>query len=391
MSQVTNNNFSNSNPHLPQMKSIWIDEDQEAEKLYSLQAQQLLSSGSDEELNITMINSDKPKLPNKNKINLRPLLNTSNNQLNNGKYPKNLQSKTLNNKKSFLNLFRSNSDSLKKNRSISAPFDFHHISHAGGKADSDNESIDIPSTKLRIVNQTPLIDDPKSTEVDDAKPNVNDEVDSSIQLSRETIAMSKAFVTEEPTTDNDRPLSSSSSTYSSLHSRYERYMSLSTAATTFLERTPSFNKLKRGSLLQNKNQHIQQSQQKQLYVKQHNHSISSSSVGSIDFLKNYDFPTLMENEEQTDDLKPLASVSNINTTNPSSIFSKSELPSKKLQNTNKPISPKSNRTRSDSTSASLTTPELEKFLFCESNQEISVDDILRYYKSSDVMDNVSYL
>lgn len=371
------------------MKSIWIDEDQEAEKLYSLQAQQLLSSESDEELNITMINSDKPKLYNKNKINLRPLLNNSNSQLNNGKYQQSSQKKTLNSKKSFLNLFRNNSDASKKNRSISAPFDFHHISHAGGKGDTDNKSIDIPSTKLRIVNKTPVINDldrPISTGDFEQENATN----SNLQLSKDNISMNKAFVTEEPISTNGRPLSSSSSTYSSLHSRHERYMSLSTAATTFLERTPSFNKLKRGSvLMQNK----QQQQQKHLFIKQHNHSSSTSSMGSIDFLKNYNFPTLMENE-QIENFKPFPNInSNSSSNNASKIYlnaDNSHNNSKKLFNSNISISSKSNRSRSNSTTPSLSTPELEEFLFSDSNEGISVDDILRYYNTDENIDS-SYL
>lgn len=63
------------NQQLPQMKSIWIDEDQEAEKLYSLQAQQLMGG---DEFNITMVNSDKPALNNKKQIDLRPLTKKSN-------------------------------------------------------------------------------------------------------------------------------------------------------------------------------------------------------------------------------------------------------------------------------------------------------------------------
>ena len=59
--------------NVPQIKSIWLDEDDETEKLYGLQAHQLLDSDDDDELGVVMINSDKPVLSNRKNINLPPL------------------------------------------------------------------------------------------------------------------------------------------------------------------------------------------------------------------------------------------------------------------------------------------------------------------------------
>lgn len=58
------------NQMLPQIKSIWIDEDQEAEKLYGMAGQTLLLDESDmesdnEEFDVTVLNSDKPVLNHK--------------------------------------------------------------------------------------------------------------------------------------------------------------------------------------------------------------------------------------------------------------------------------------------------------------------------------------
>lgn len=61
------------NQMLPQIKSIWIDEDQEAEKLYGMAGQTLLLDESDmesdnEEFDVTVLNSDKPVLNHKKKL-----------------------------------------------------------------------------------------------------------------------------------------------------------------------------------------------------------------------------------------------------------------------------------------------------------------------------------
>ena len=62
--------------NLPRMKSIWLDEDQEIEKLYSIQAEQFMNSGDHvDAMNITLLNSDVPKLENTENILLLPTKN----------------------------------------------------------------------------------------------------------------------------------------------------------------------------------------------------------------------------------------------------------------------------------------------------------------------------
>ena len=73
MTSASITNTGNETMNLPQMRSIWLDEDEEAEKLYGLQAQQFMGSDDEENLGITFINSDKPVLSNKKNIELPPL------------------------------------------------------------------------------------------------------------------------------------------------------------------------------------------------------------------------------------------------------------------------------------------------------------------------------
>ncbi|KOG99124.1 Gic1p [Saccharomyces eubayanus] len=136
---------------LPQMRSIWIDEDQEMEKLYGFQVRQRFMNGpstdseedTDEDLGIVLVDSEKLALPNKNNIKLPPLPNymTINSNINsNHKF-------LTNKKRNFLGMFkRKDLLSIKphgptkttKQSSISAPFGFHHISHANGKKEDNN-------------------------------------------------------------------------------------------------------------------------------------------------------------------------------------------------------------------------------------------------------------
>lgn len=133
------------------MRSIWIDEDQEMEKLYGFQVRQRFMNGpgtdseedTDEDLGIVLVDSEKLALPNKNNIKLPPLPNymTINSNINsNHKF-------LTNKKRNFLGMFkRKDLLSIKphgptkttKQSSISAPFGFHHISHANGKKEDNN-------------------------------------------------------------------------------------------------------------------------------------------------------------------------------------------------------------------------------------------------------------
>lgn len=95
---------------LPQMKSIWIDEDQEMEKLYGFQVRQRFMNGpstdsdedADEDLGIVLVDSEKLALPNKNNIKLPPLPNymTINPNINSN------HKSLTNKKKNFLGMFK---------------------------------------------------------------------------------------------------------------------------------------------------------------------------------------------------------------------------------------------------------------------------------------------
>lgn len=402
------------NQQLPQMKSIWIDEDQEAEKLYSLQAQQLMG---DDELNITLVNSDKPALNNKKQIDLRPLVKKSNSpQLYNkehkfsGKSSTSAQVQEVSNKvsykKSIMNLFKNgnvSSYSRKKKqqnnvRIISGPFDFQHISHAGGKQEPTNES------SQRTVN------------VDKVDPRCSENKRKDSESMKDSISLNKAFVTKTL-----RPDSEVSSIYAnSMKSNecHDRIMSVSSTATTFLERTPSFHRIKH---LSNHNNKIFSAQKPQFTTNERPNS-SGSNI-SINFLKNYNFPTLLEDEQVQDFnqivmlkeeeegqkrgkeginnvLQPptISLSSSYSTTTSSSSFpSTTDLPMKghcnnrsisttisNSSSTYSSIKPKSMHKRTSSVPGSLSTPDLEQFLFSDVafKDRISVDDILRYYNTN---------
>lgn len=355
------------NQQLPQMKSIWIDEDQEAEKLYSLQAQQLMGG---DEFNITMVNSDKPALNNKKQIDLRPLTKKSNSPKLYSKKkqpkPQPIPQQKIKSKKSILNLFRSNVGPEKKqyerntSRIISGPYDFHHISHAGGRDDVEEEEEEEPGKQ----------EEEQMPDQDNSR--------------KDSLSLNKAFVTETL-----RPESTGSSLYANSmksESQHERIMSMSTTATTFLERTPSFNKIKR---LSNNKLLSSSAQRNNLSTTERPDSMGSNL--SINFLKNYSFPTLLEDEQVKDfhELEQDSTVTDLSlkhTKNQSitSSFSVSSSTYSSIKPTGTTVKPQSTHTRNSSAPGSLTTPELEQFLFSDSafKDRISVDDILRYYHTT---------
>lgn len=355
------------NQQLPQMKSIWIDEDQEAEKLYSLQAQQLMGG---DEFNITMVNSDKPALNNKKQIDLRPLTKKSNSPKLYSKKkqstPQPVQQNKVKSKKSILNLFRSNVGVADKkqhernaSRVISGPYDFQHISHAGGKDDDEEEEEEEENDQEQVL-----------------LPN---------NTTKDSISLNKAFTTL-------RPDSSGSSLYANSmrsENQHDRIMSMSTTATTFLERTPSFNKIKRLS----GNKLLSSSAQRNHLTTTERPDSMGSNL-SINFLKNYSFPTLLEDEqvkdfhelEQPTQSEQGSTVTNLSMkhTKNQSITSSLSVSSSTYSSIKPTIKTQKTHTRNSSTPGSLTTPELEQFLFSDSafKDRISVDDILRYYHTT---------
>ncbi|CCK68894.1 Gic1p KNAG_0B04600 [Huiozyma naganishii CBS 8797] len=367
------------NQQLPQIKSIWIDEDEEAEKLYGLQTQQFMGSDSDEELNITMVNSKKLALDNKKKIALPPLASATNLQRNSNvksthyDMSSGSSSRGKPSKKSLLKFFKGNSSesSGKKQRSISAPFNFHHISHAGGKAEVIN---DIPTFKdARKMQEAPQ--EQSQTEASTISRN-------SSRKSKEVISLSKAFVTESPY----YPTSSTSSVYSSMHSNHDRIMSISTSATTCMERTPSFSTNRPASPL-NKPYFIQK------------HDSYDSTELSADFLKQYSFPTLLEDEpvedfRKHDEGKEKIEALKIRNTDSEKFDKLLATVGKDIHERPQSISSKTQSPEKGSIERrSFSTPELEQYLFANgsSKEKITVEDILRYYNPSNSEHSSPYI
>lgn len=351
--------------NLPQMKSIWLDEDEEAEKLYGLQAQQFMGQDDEDELlSIMMVNSDKPILSNKKNIDLPPLtksiksMNFSTGQM--------LSSsrKKLTKKKGFLGLFKTkDSQTGKKSTQISTPFGFQHISHADAKTGFES----------------------------DEEHGVNDEEKSS-SIGHQQRPLSKAFVTQriplngevsENAEERKRVSNSvrmsmqgSISTTSSKYSRFSvstgRIVSSSTMATSILNETSSPSRL---ALLNN---------MEKVYLKNRQKRESDNSDVSLDFLKNYDFPTLVEH-------KPTICFTPELDTTTEKIFTYS-IPETTSTASLEPedvasiaLGTRLNRANSDS--QLLTTPEMENKWFNEETPVTrrSVDDVLLcYHQASDI-------
>lgn len=155
--------------NLPQINSIWIDEDQDCEKLYGLQ-REIYMSDENEELRIMMLNSAIPILPHRNNIDLplvlgsEPLTPETEHSFSpirqRSESPCQMTPKKSGRfKESLINsrlyrLIKDTRDSkLTRSRSlnsISSPFDFQHISHA-----NRNESPE-PTTPTKSPYQTSI-------------------------------------------------------------------------------------------------------------------------------------------------------------------------------------------------------------------------------------------
>ncbi|SCV02828.1 LAMI_0H03312g1_1 [Lachancea mirantina] len=257
-------------PQLPQMKSIWIDEDQEAEKLYGTHAHTLLNSDDEDQLDFILINSNRPVLSNKKKIELPPLLpaayksKTKNSGL---KQTANVQAKNSK-KNAFLKLFKSKDfRSESSGPKISVPFDFQHISHAD----------------MRVT-------------CEEAPPH------DALRKEEPVVTLNKAFVTESlpaavPNQDRTksvaskydlvrRSLSVSSSQYSSSSGRI---LSTSTMATQVVEEhIKGPRRLSEKQKVQLRVGQGQGQSQRQEYENSDRNSVSA------EFLKEYQFPTVLE-------------------------------------------------------------------------------------------------
>ncbi|CCD24485.1 Gic1p NDAI_0D01710 [Naumovozyma dairenensis CBS 421] len=352
----------NNQMELPQMKSIWLDEDEEVEKLYGgLQAQKFLADENDEDnLDIMVLNSDKPVLDNKRfkNIPINPQFNITNTITTTSTSSGNSKKKQ---KKKLFQLFgKSNNNNTQSNntislKSISSPFAFQHISHAGEKSETKN----LRSKSNTSNNNMTIQEEPQQVQI-------------------HNLPIFQQNLTVPPRPISTSTATTSSSMYSNNTIATGRILSMSTMATTFLEKTPSSNKL---------NHYSQQLNNMPMDPNHHSRNKSDTSDMSIDFLKNYSFPTLLED-------KPIVNFEP----------SKEELEDRTNNNNNKNnnnnIAPNSSLNRKSATMKNIrisssphllvSTPELEDKLFTESdirsiknhNRRISVDDILRYYNQS---------
>lgn len=314
---------------LPQMKSIWLDEDEEAEKLYGLQVQQFMGPDEDEDVAIMVVNSDKPQLSNKRNIDLGPMGRSF-------KTPKFLSAsasskKKLMKKKGLFALFKNKeSHATRDARKISTPFGFQHISHADVRNGFEAEDREQKEESQEEVVEEELPSRPLSRAfVTHSIP--ADTSSASVDVSERKRASARMSI---------------STTGSSRYSRFSntaggRIVSSSTMATSILHESNSPNRFALLSSMDKLN----------LQDKSRDSVGSGSSIG---FLKDYNFPTLSEDEQTTP-----------------------------IKQTSLNGSPKRlNRAKSDS--QLLNTPELENRWL---NQETpgsrrSLDDVLLCYHQS---------
>lgn len=366
---------ANVNGNLPQMKSIWIDEDEEAEKLYGLQAQQFMDSDSEEYLpSITIINSDKPILNNKTNIELPGF--ESSKCLNKNtpiKYNTVKNKKKSSHKKLFGKLFKNNTkdNSNVKKTAISTPFDFNHISHAGSTTGKNgtNETLD----KELKLNQESF--DPKPTKLK---------------------TLSKVFMTESIPQNVHNRGSCNSSVYSANSMKSGRIVSTSTMATTILDRSSQFKNNSINNTIDSRSNSKTMKLNIASIKEVESRPLSNNSSNSIQFLKDYNFPTLLEDtfvNNFTNTVKPTF----VDT--PKSVFTPTlahQSPALSIHSKYSSIMATPiqhiKRRNSHSSPYSISTPELETMLFKDtpkSSKRVSLDDIYKYYNQSSVTESPS--
>ncbi|SCV03859.1 LANO_0G06700g1_1 [Lachancea nothofagi CBS 11611] len=249
--------------NLPQMSSIWIDEDQEAEKLYGLQVQRLMDSDDDDQVDMMMINSDRPVLNNKERIELPPLMPAAYKPSYSKKPLQNMSSsnassssKTKRTTDKLLRFFKGKEPrSGTSGAKISVPFNFQHISHADLKNVFEGEELPCKAPISPVILNRAFV-----TESSVPFPNT---------LGRKSSNGSKA-------SSSRRTTSIASSQYSS---KSARIVSTSTMATSVHD--DSYRSLKKLNQLE------------KVHLK-HRYNKSDASSVSAEFLKNYSFPTVLE-------------------------------------------------------------------------------------------------
>ncbi|CCH60149.1 hypothetical protein TBLA_0C03460 [Henningerozyma blattae CBS 6284] len=414
--------------NLPQMKSIWLDEDQEAEKLYGLQTQQFMNSGTEDDngMAIMTVNSNKPLLNNKKNIRLPPLVKQR------VYVPLNNHDAKFSKKKKFLGLFNlkdiqshqkhsDKSTSPLGNRNISGPYQFQHISHCAlstnktKQDDSMRGAERIPSPERENQNTTqsqhtlllhtlppPFQDLEKkqsasssiysSQEVELDEPqskNIQENFMRSSESAGHT--RSRSLEPSKPPTileellnkqaNTDFIISEENKTHSiSSQSGFEitpgstRIKSTSSMATSIgdISFSPSTVGIDRMNTLEKFRMARKKGHSR-------NNSASSNEI-NVDFLKNYDFPTLLEDKEI---LKFSSSVNNITLKNQSQTTIS-------MGHTESPQISSLSRLRRNSDSLLITTPKTEIHCFEGTpGSRKSLDDILLCYFNDEDSNNPS--
>ncbi|KAL3234882.1 GTPase-interacting component 2 [Nakaseomyces bracarensis] len=306
------------NHMLPQMKSIWIDEDQEAEKLYGMVGQTLLLGDSDVEsqendLDVTVLNSDQPVLSHKKSIMLPPLKQSAGNtsRVANSRAK---GSKTKNNKGFFKSIFKSgnkNQPQYTGPAKISTPFHFQHISHASyNRGHESYFSIEEQEEGCSLEKTTTECSEPKQlsrafvTEslLERSMTNSKTAQAYSTPLSKKERQRSSSSVRLSIGRSNsnrsgslDRSASVASSNLSNSNSmmKHNRVVSSSTIATSLFEYEDVQLSSEQYMTTKMSNLDISEMEPKK-FVKRD----SGDSELSLTFLKTYNFPTLLEEEEE---------------------------------------------------------------------------------------------
>ncbi|CCE63217.1 hypothetical protein TPHA_0E01220 [Tetrapisispora phaffii CBS 4417] len=342
---------------LPQMNSIWLDEDQEAEKIYGIQSEQFMLNDEETPYGVTIVNSDKPLLQNKNNIKLPSMTNIKTTN------PKKFGHKKKKSK-DFLKMFTGKDSSNKTElKTISSPFGFKHISHAGKNI---YEQPELVAHEQEITS----IERPVSQQLTSPKPG-------------HMKSLSKAFVTESIPLNtsesfsrylNTQRHSGNSSNFKRISNSTpdsERIMSISTMGTSVL--SDAYSTKTTGLTYIEKH-----------YAVKHMATKSDVSEVSLDFLKNYTFPSVLKEEEGGG----IANTYNVELLNPISSEQEDDLKFKFEKSLNI-SSPTSNRQRSNSDPNLLATPQLESTWFekTSSPRKSLDDDILMYYLAPSSMDS----
>lgn len=317
--------------NLPQMKSIWLDEDEEAEKLYGLQVQQFMGPDEEDDLAITMVNSDKPVLSNKKNIDLAAL----GKNIKTSKLLSASRKKSLIKKKGFFALFKNKEHHVVKDTAkISSPFAFQHISHADVRTGFEEERQEEQKQSAEVENK------PKSRPLSRAfvTHSTSDASGSSGDVTERRRASARMSV---------------STTGSSRYSRYSnttgRIASSSTMATSILHESSS-------------PQRALISGMDKLTLRERKKRESSDSSSSISFLRDYDFPALIEIQSVTE-------------------YPKTPTKQETKEEAKKLASSPTRLKRAKSSSQLLRTPEIENRWFNEETpaSRRSLDDVLLCY------------